>query len=142
MSGRQVGGIVLAIVATSSLSALVAYRTAARRAHFSATPAAAVSTVSGCIEIQQAAAHTGENACVTARVLRVYTSRSGTTFFDFCQNYKDCPFTSVVFASDRPHFGDLVSLEGRKVEITGEITSYHGQAEIIVRDAQQIRSNE
>jgi hypothetical protein len=73
-------------------------------------------------------------------VLRTYTSRVGNTFLDFCQDFRGCPFTSVIFASDKDKFGDLVTLEGKNVEIRGGIIAYQGRAEIIIHDPQQIRN--
>lgn len=93
----------------------------------------------GCLNFRSAGRHTGENTCVEGRVLRVFTSRSGNTFLDFCADYRNCPFTSVIFVSARSEFGNLAALEGRNVEIRGEITSYKGRAEIIIRTPQQIR---
>ncbi|HTS71579.1 MAG TPA: hypothetical protein VMO17_21605 [Terriglobia bacterium] len=58
---------------------------------------------------------------------------------DFCADYRNCPFTSVVFASDSTRFGDLQSLQGRRVEIRGDIVDYQGHAEIVIRDPQQVR---
>ncbi len=91
------------------------------------------------MDFQHAGQHTGENTCISGRVLRVFTSRSGNTFLDFCKDYRQCPFTSVIFASDRSQFGNVASLEGRKVQITGEIRSYNGRAEIVIREPRQIR---
>ncbi len=133
------------VVVASSLSALVAYRRALRRpapgpASGSATSASSGSLTGDCADFHDAGAHTGETGCVTGRVLRVYTSRAGNTFLDFCPEYRSCPFTSVIFASDRARFGNLAALEGRQVEIHGPITTYQGRAEIIIRDPQQIRA--
>ncbi|MGH9432699.1 MAG: hypothetical protein ACRD3T_14245 [Terriglobia bacterium] len=96
--------------------------------------------VPGCVDFHQAASRVGQNGCVTGQVLRAYTSKSGNTFLDFCQDYRSCPFTSVIFSSDRPRFGDLTALEGRVVEIRGTIKTYAGRAEIVVRDPEQIRA--
>jgi len=63
----------------------------------------------------------------------------GNTFLDFCEDYRDCPFTSVIFSSDKNKFGDLASLAGRQIEIRGPITVYQGKPEIIIRDPGQIR---
>ena len=95
--------------------------------------------VHGCVDFRQASTLLGRNGCVTGQVLRAYTSQSGNTFLDFCQDYRSCPFTSVIFSSDRPRFGDLTGIEGRVVEIRGAITNYGGRAEIVVRDPGQIR---
>jgi hypothetical protein len=82
----------------------------------------------------------GKGGCVTGLVLRVYTARTGNTFLDFCQDYRACPFTSVVFAADKNKFGDLGLMQGKRVEIRGDVINYQGRAEIIIRDPQQVRS--
>jgi hypothetical protein len=93
----------------------------------------------GCVNFHDAGPHAGEAGCVSGRVLKVFTSRGGNTFLDFCEDYRDCPFTSVVFSSDKHKFGDLQSLAGRQIEIRGPITVYQGRPEIIIRDPEQIR---
>ena len=128
-------------IAAVLLSAVIGYRLG--RYHGSAGTNGERSPVQfpqgGCVAIGNAASHTGESACVEGRILRVFTARSGSTFLDFCQDYHNCPFGSVIFASDRSRFGNLGSLEGRRVQIAGEITTYNGRAEIIIRDPKQIR---
>ena len=99
-------------------------------------PAAATS----CVEIGDVGSQVGKSGCVTGQVVRVFTSRAGNTFLDFCPDFRTCPFTSVIFASDKNKFGDLDSLEGKPVQIWGDITVYEGRAEIIIHDPQQIRS--
>ncbi len=103
-------------------------------------PASAASSTDACMNIQEASTQVGKTGCVAAQVLRVYTSRGGNTFLDFCQDYRGCPFTSVIFAADKSKFGDLESLQGRHVEIRGAITLYQNRAEVIIRDPQQIRN--
>ena len=93
-----------------------------------------------CIDIRNAAPLVGKRGCISGLVLKVYTARSGNTFLDFCQDYRACPFTSVVFSADKSSFGDLSALQGKRVEIRGDVVSYHGRAEIIIHDAHQIRS--
>ena len=93
----------------------------------------------GCVDIHDAAPHAGETGCVSGRVLRVYASKGGNTFLDFCEDYHDCPFSSVIFSSDKRKFGDLQSLSGRQIEVHGLITVYQGRPEIIIRDPEQIR---
>lgn len=140
MIQKKTATIVLIGISALVLSSVVAYRMGARHAapRADAQGLADVPT-GGCIGIQQAGLHTGENSCVEGRVLRVFTARSGSTFLDFCQDYHNCPFGSVIFAGDRSRFGNLGSLEGRKVQILGEITTYNGRAEIKIQDPKQIR---
>ena len=96
-------------------------------------------TQGGCVDFHDVGAHVGETGCVSGRVLRVYTSRAGNTFLDFCTDYRACPFASVIFSSDRGKFGNLQTLEGVPLEIRGPITTYQGRAEVIIRDPGQIR---
>jgi hypothetical protein len=125
----------------SILSAMLAYRHGLRRGKLapSRTAVTVVPKAAPCVDIDAAAPLVGQPGCVTGRILRVYTSRNGNTFLDFCADYKSCPFTSVVFSEDRAKFGDLGSLKGRKVELRGLVTEYQGRTEIIIRDQDQIR---
>ncbi len=124
-----------ALVALIVLIALFAYRIGMRRALSEARPPAS----GACVDIQQAGSHANEESCVTGRILRVFTSKAGNTFLDFCQDYRACPFTSIIFASDRSKFGDVNALQGRQVELRGRIQIYHDQPEIVVKDPSQIR---
>jgi hypothetical protein len=109
-------------------------------APFAAPELPAATSSSGCVDIHGVGPQVGKAGCVSGQVLRVYTSRSGNTFLDFCSDYRSCPFTSVIFASDKDKFGDLESLQGKRVEIRGSITVYQSRAEIIIHDPQQIRT--
>jgi hypothetical protein len=138
LSRKRIASIVGIVLIASTLSAYVAYRLGLRRAGGTfSTPAA--SATGGCVDIRDAAKLIGENACISARVLRVYTSRAGNTFLDFCTDYRHCPFTSVIFQADREKFGDLNTLRGRRVEIRGLVSMYQERAEIIIRNPDQIR---
>ncbi len=92
-----------------------------------------------CMSIQDAAKHIGETACVTGKVLKVAQSKGGTYFLDFCEDYRQCPFTVVVFPKDLPNVGDVKLLEGKTIEITGKIEEYRGRAEIILKDKKQLK---
>jgi hypothetical protein len=94
----------------------------------------------GCVDLHDVGPQVGKAGCVAGQVLRIFTSHSGNTFLDFCPDYRSCPFTSVIFASDKDKFGDLESLQGKRVEVRGSITVYQGRAEIIIHDPQQIRT--
>ena len=92
-----------------------------------------------CVDIRDVEPLVGKRGCVSALVQRVYTARSGNTFLDFCQDYRTCPFTSVIFAADKNKFGDLETLQGKRVEIRGDVVNYRGRAEIVIHDPQQVR---
>ena len=92
-----------------------------------------------CVDFHDAGRHAGEPGCISGRVVKVFASRGGNTFLDFCQDYHECPFTSVIFSSDKNKFGDVQSLTGRQIEIRGTINVYQGKPEIIIREPEQIR---
>lgn len=128
------------VLAASGFSAMVAYRTSLHHSRAFRTDAwDATSKTGGCTNFRQADSRVGTQGCISGRILRVYTSHAGNSFLDFCVDYRNCPFGSVIFASDRSKFGNLSTLIGRNVEIRGAIKSYHGKAEIIISDPQQIR---
>ena len=98
------------------------------------------SVAAPCVDIHSAPDLMGKNGCVSGLILRVYTAASGNTFLDFCQDYRTCPFTSVIFAADKAKFGDVGSLQGSRVELRGGVVSYEGRAEIVIHEPRQVRS--
>src|SRR5690242_15541797 len=80
-----------------------------------------------CHDFQRAPEKLGEIACIRGRVLNVNTSAKGTTFLNFCEDYRRCPFAVVVFARDLKSIGDVRVLEGKEIEIEGKVTAYNGQ---------------
>lgn len=140
MARKRLVMMAVLILACSSLSAWVAYRRGvARRGYRSTASFAPDDAKRPCVDFRHATDHIGETTCVSARVGRVFTSRSGNTFLDFCADYRACPFTSVIFSDDRGKFGNLQALAGRRLEIEGPITTYQGRAEIIIHNSEQVR---
>ena len=137
MTPRRIAALAAVVLVICAFVGLAAYRWGRWRGISESRPGAASSA--GCLDFREAAAHIGENSCVLGRVLRVFTSRSGNSFLDFCADYRDCPFSSVIFESDRSKFGNLSTLTGRQVEIRGTIVRYQGRAEIVIHDPAQIR---
>lgn len=88
-------------------------------------------------DYKEAIDHIGEEAKVTGKVVKIYTAKNGVTFFDFCEKYKDCPFSAVIFASDLEKFGDLKHYQ-REIKISGTIKLYNGKAEIILNNKEQV----
>jgi len=91
-----------------------------------------------CIPISEAQNHVGEVRCVTGIVYRVERGDRGVHFLDFCQDYRTCPFTVVIFPSDLRNVGDIRQLQGKTVEIHGPVKEYDGRAEIILAEARQL----
>jgi len=130
-----VAGIVLVVFC---LGVLVGRRSARLPSTSFASRPLSGGEAAGCVDFHDAAPLAGKTGCVSGRVLKVFTSRGGNTFLDFCEDFHDCPFSSVIFSTDKQKFGDLQSLTGRQIEIRGSITVYQGRPEMIIRDAEQI----
>jgi len=98
-------------------------------------------STAACIRISEAGKHIGANRCVTGRVVRVTQGNRGVHFFDFCEDYRTCPFTVVVFPGDLKQVGDIRQLQGKQIEIEGEVKSYDGHAEIVLQRLGQLRGD-
>jgi hypothetical protein len=96
---------------------------------------------SSCLSIAEAGKHIGATRCVVGKVIRVKQGNRGVHFFDFCEDYRTCPFTVVVFSGDLKQIGGVRQLVGRQIEIDGEIKSYDGRAEIVLRRLGQLRGD-
>jgi hypothetical protein len=93
-----------------------------------------------CLPFQQAPKHIGDTACVTGTVINVgISAKSGTHFLNFCEDHHNCPFTVVIFASDLARIGDVRWLEGKTIEIYGNIKEFKGATEIILSSLTQLR---
>ena len=97
-----------------------------------------VMSAADCIAITEAKKHVGEIKCVTGKVVRVKQGERGVHFLDFCEDFRLCPFTVVVFPSDLKSVGDVRQLQGRIVEIHGQVKEYDGRAEIILEEYRQL----
>jgi hypothetical protein len=94
-----------------------------------------------CVPFSEAQKHIGAITCVSGTVVRVEQGNGGVHFFDFCEDYRVCPFTVVVFPSDLKQVGDVRQLKGRQIEIDGEVKSYDGRAEIVLQRLSQLRGD-
>ena len=87
----------------------------------------------------EAPKHMGEYACVVGKIVQVHTTRGNNTYLNFCSGYITCPFGAVIFKPNAFKFPLPKRFEGKTVEITGLITTYQGQARIILNDSNQIK---
>ncbi|HTR65449.1 MAG TPA: hypothetical protein VMH85_06735 [Terriglobales bacterium] len=92
-----------------------------------------------CIPFSEAHNHLGETRCVAGKVFAVKEGIKGVHYLDFCEDYVNCPFTVVIFAGDLRQIGDVRQLQGKLVEIHGEVKEYDGRAEIILSQARQLK---
>lgn len=95
-------------------------------------------SLADCIPFTQAGNHIGETQCITGTVLRVKPGYRGVTYFDFCEDFRVCPFTVVIFPGHLKDIGDVRRLQNRRVEIHGELKAYDGRAEIVLEQLRQL----
>ena len=74
-----------------------------------------------CLPVEEAKKHVGEIKCITGKVVRVKQGSRGVHFLDFCDDFRLCPFTVVIFPSDLKNVGDVRQLQGRLIEIHGQV---------------------
>lgn len=91
-----------------------------------------------CIPFDQATRHIGETRCVTGTVIKVQVSDRGVQYLDFCEDYRLCPFSVVVFSRDLRRVGDVRELAGKLIAIRGEIKEYDNRAEIVLESKGQL----
>ena len=88
------------------------------------------------IKTTEAAQHIGELATVCGPIIGKHTadqSNGKPTFINFDRPFPDPGFTALIWATDSPAVGEFP--ETGNACVTGTITTYHGNPEIIVHDA-------
>jgi len=98
----------------------------------------AMLSFAACIPFDQARNHLGETECVTGKVIRVKEGNRGVRYLDFCEDYRLCTFTVVIFPYDLKKIGDVRELAGKMIEIRGEVKEYDDRAEIILENSKQL----
>lgn len=96
------------------------------------------SSSASCIPFDQARNHLGETQCVMGKVIRVEEGSRGVRYLDFCEDYRLCTFSVVIFPHDLKKIGDVRQLAGKMVEIHGEVKEYDERAEIVLEDSKQL----
>ena len=85
----------------------------------------------------EAPSHYDQLMTVTGKVAQV-TLRPSIVFINLDLPYPQSPFAAIIRSKDTNQFGDLPSLKGRSVEITGKVQKYHDKPEIVLEKVSQI----
>jgi len=93
---------------------------------------------SDCLPFSEARKHVGEIKCIAGTVVRVKQGARGVHFLDFCDDFRLCPFTVVIFSGDFKSVGDIWQLQGRMIEIHGKVQEFDGRAEIVLEEYRQL----
>ena len=95
------------------------------------------------ISAAEAKDHVGEKATVCGEVASTHyaaRSRGNPTFINLDKPYPNQIFTILIWGSDRPKFGDPEeTYRGKQICVTGKISIYRGEAEMIAYEPSQIR---
>ncbi|HWY02178.1 MAG TPA: hypothetical protein VNX60_00815 [Candidatus Acidoferrum sp.] len=87
--------------------------------------------------------HIGEQGTVCGKVVSTRyaeSSRGSPTFLNFDQPYPNQVFTLLIWGSDRSKFGDPeTSYRGKRICITGKLTSFKGVPEVVASEPAQIK---
>ena len=91
---------------------------------------------------EDAASHIGETATICGVVASTKFeahARSQPTLLDLGKSYPHAIFTAVIYVDHRSKFGTPeISLRGKRVCVTGQISDYHGKPEIVLTDPSQL----
>ena len=91
----------------------------------------------GTLTADQAKTHIGQTATVEGRV-HVNRTPGGETYIDVGSDGPHAPFSAYVSRWNRNRFPDVDKLDGKNVQITGEISTFRDKPEIFLTDPSQI----
>lgn len=86
----------------------------------------------------EASAYLGKYVTVKGYVAQV-TKREKVAYLNFVEEFPKSPFAAVIFASRFSDFQDIQKYEHKNVEVTGIVSTYKGNAQIILNDPSQIK---
>jgi hypothetical protein len=85
--------------------------------------------------------HLGEIVTLEGPVSEIHTdSRSGATFINMGGRFPNQACTGVIFKDDASKLPGMDGLTGKVVDITGRVKDYKGRCEIILNDAEQLKT--
>jgi len=91
----------------------------------------------GALKADQARAHIGETATVEGQV-SIHRTQAGETYLDIGGSGTSAPFSAYVSRWNRTQFQDVDKLDGKSVQVTGEISTFRGKPEIFLTDPTQV----
>ena len=87
----------------------------------------------------EASAHLGQTVTVEGVVTATPTTINRTQFLDFGAAYPNQDFSAEISAADAAHFPRASDYNGKRVEVTGTITLYHGKPELILTSPDKVK---
>ena len=86
----------------------------------------------------EAKQHIDSEATVFGKVSELHKTEK-LVLINFDKRFPYQPFTAVVYANKTNLFSDLEKLKGKTVEVTGRITEYHEQPQIVLLSTNQLK---
>src|SRR5262249_37847907 len=81
----------------------------------------------------------GQTGAFKGTVSKIFEERDGDLMIlDFDLDYKTA-LTAVLKSQDFQRFPDMKPLDGKEIVVSGSFVDYHGKAEIILTDPDQIK---
>jgi hypothetical protein len=105
-----------------------------------ALPAAALAVLpvhAGSLPSREAFWHIGQTATVSGRAFLTFMP-SGEVYVDLDGQGEHAPLEGYISRWNRIRFGDVSALNGKTIEISGEIETFRAQPEIFLTDPRQI----
>jgi DNA/RNA endonuclease YhcR with UshA esterase domain len=81
-----------------------------------------------------------QSRTVVGRLDNVGRSKGGNAYLNFCADFRNCPFSAVIFPKHRDLFPTLDRLVGSEIEVTGRLREYKGRPQIIIEKPEQLGS--
>jgi DNA/RNA endonuclease YhcR with UshA esterase domain len=83
--------------------------------------------------------HEGSLTTICGKVYGTHAGQNGILKLNFGADYPDNTFTAVVFADDASKFKKAEEYKGKEICVTGKIQIYKGKAEVVLKEANQLR---
>ena len=94
---------------------------------------------SSALRPEQAKDHVGQQVVVEGVVAQVsHSTKSNTTFLNFCNPYPNYCFEAVIFQSAQAQFPDASNWQAKKVRVSGVVKMYQGKPEVVLDKKQQV----
>ena len=90
------------------------------------------------IPASEAKEHVNSEATVSGKVIELHKTAK-LVQLNLDKPFPNQPFTVVIFATKTNLFSDLDKLKGKTIEVTGKITEYRDQPQIILSSTNQLK---
>jgi micrococcal nuclease len=90
------------------------------------------------VHFTEAPDNIGKKLWVKGKINHVFVSNKGNYFLNFCPDFRECPFSGLIFADKAYLFNDINSWSGKSVYIYGLIETYQNRPQVIIENPQQI----